>query len=296
MTWLQKIGNWLIQTITGVSKSVIQAPESLINKATGAGLTGAEREANEFTASMQEDSQAFSAEQAALQRDWSAQEAERARDWNEQMYEKYNSLQGKIAQAEQAGVNPIYAVTGNAVSPMQTGASAPSGASASSGSSGSVSPTGHGLTDLFGSIMGLMKMKSEIANIEADTKEKEANANKIDKETSWMDKLNEEKLLLSQTQRDNLDAQLYYLETQANYISGIADAESRLKKAQAFMAEWQEKNKELFKGLEIGSDLLSTLANVGVGIMNAKSGLKMANRPLVVGSDAMVFHPADIVH
>lgn len=279
MTWLQKIGNWLNQSISGVLKSVIKAPESLLNKATGAGLTGAEREANEFTASMQEDSQAFSAEQASLQRDWSSQEAERARDWNEEMYEKYNSLQGKIAQAEQAGVNPIYAVTGNAVSPMQTGASAPSGASASSGSSGSVSPTGHGLTDLFGSIMGLMKTKSEIANIEADTKEKVANANKTDKETDWMDKLNDAELKNIFASTDELESRLHLNNETANKLSAeankftqegiriskITDAEVRRTEAESLIAEYESSIAKVLTGEGVNTDDLISAASIWLG-------------------------------
>lgn len=116
----------------------------------------------------------FNSNESALQRDWSSQEAERARDWNEEMYEKYNSLSGKIAQAEQAGVNPMFAITGNAVSPMSTTAAAPSGASASGASAGSVgTPSGASavsqFVDIVGSILGMSKLKAEIRNIESQT-------------------------------------------------------------------------------------------------------------------------------
>lgn len=160
MTWLDKAWNWIK---SGVS--------SVVGKTLGTNLTGAEREAN-----------AYSSNEALLDRQWSSQEAERARDWNEEMYAKYNSLSGKIAQAEEAGVNPMFAVTGSAVSPMTTGASAPSGASASS-----VSPTGNALTDMIGQVMGIMKLKSEIENIKADTDQKLASSDY----TSWLSKLSE---------------------------------------------------------------------------------------------------------
>ena len=151
VTW-DKDNGWQTHSVGDVASAYTGSSDgntvlgNLVNSYTGSGLTDAQNAANQFTA-----------DQAALQRDWSSQEAERARDWQEEMYAKYNSLSGKIAQAEEAGINPLFAVTGDAVSPMSTPGSVPSGSSASS-----VTPTGHGLTDLFGSIIGLIKAKSEV--------------------------------------------------------------------------------------------------------------------------------------
>ena len=136
--------------------------ESLVNKYTGAGLTGAEQAQNDFNAEQADINRIFQSNEAALQRDWSAAEAERARDWQEEMYAKYNSLSGKVAQAEQAGVNPIFAVTGNAVSPMQTSPSVPSGASAGgSSASGSLGPA-DSFTNLIGQLVLKQKQKVQI--------------------------------------------------------------------------------------------------------------------------------------
>lgn len=273
--------------------NVIKSP---FNKILGTGLTNAQIQQNEFNADQAELNRAFQSNEAALQRDWSAAEAERARDWQEEMYEKYNSLSGKVAQAEQAGVNPLLAVIGDSVTPAPTSSPMPSGsAAAGSAASGSLSAT-DSFVNLIGQLIGAQKIKSEIAVNESVAEKNIAEANKAEKETSWMDRLNEDKLQMSSAQRDLIDEQLSYLNTQANYLSEITDPDARLKRAQALMAEWQEKNKELFKGIEIGSDLLTVLANVGVGIVNAKAGLSLANRPLVVGKDASVFHPSDIVH
>lgn len=273
--------------------NVIKSP---FNKVLGTGLTNQQIQQNEFNAEQAELNRAFQSNEAALQRDWSAAEAERARDWQEEMYEKYNSLSGKVAQAEQAGVNPMFAVTGDSVTPAPTSSPTPSGsAAAGSAASGSLSAT-DSFVNLIGQLIGAQKIKSEIAVNESIAQKNVADANKAEKETSWMDRLNEDKLQMSSAQRDLIDEQLSYLNTQASYLSEITEPESRLKRAQALMAEWQEKNKELFKGIEIGSDLLTVLANVGVGIVNAKAGLSLANRPLVVGKDASVFHPSDIVH
>lgn len=109
----------------------------------------------------------FQSDEAALQRDWSAQEAERVRAWNEEMYEKYNSLSGKIAQAEQAGVNPLFAVTGNAVTPGPSMSGSPSGASSGSVGTPSGATATSAMVDLVGNILGFSKLKSEIELTEA---------------------------------------------------------------------------------------------------------------------------------
>lgn len=129
---------------------------------------------------------AFNSSESALQREWSSQEAERARDWQEEMNEKYNSISGKISQAEQAGVNPMFAVTGNAVSPASASGSVPSGSAASAGMPSGASATGS-FVDLVGNILGLSKLKAEVANIEADTRSKNASSDY----TSWLSKLSE---------------------------------------------------------------------------------------------------------
>lgn len=173
-TWLQKLGKW-----------IGSAFESTVNSKTQAGLTGAQRDQNAFNSREAEANRDFQSAEAAAQRDWSSQEAERARDWQEEMYDKYNSLSGKISQAEQAGVNPMFAVTGNAVTPMSASSSAPGGASApgSQASAGLGSSPTEGLMSLMSGLMGLKKIQAEIRNIDADTRQ-------TDKNTSWIDSLN----------------------------------------------------------------------------------------------------------
>lgn len=118
------------------------------------GLSRSEREQNSFNAS-----------QAQVGRDFSAQQAEIERDWQEQMYGKYNSLQGKIDQARQAGVNPMFAVTGSAVSPMSPSA----GVASSPTASGSASRGPN--MDMVGAVLGFSKLKAEIDNINASTRQ-----------------------------------------------------------------------------------------------------------------------------
>lgn len=123
------------------------------------GLSRAEKQQNEFNAS-----------EAAKARDFSAAQAEQQMDWQEEMYQKYNSLQGKMEQAREAGVNPMYAVTGNAVSHMSPSGPSVAAPSASGSSSRGPSP------DMVGSLLSFSKLKAEIDNINAQTRNANARA------------------------------------------------------------------------------------------------------------------------
>lgn len=119
---------------------------------------------------------AFNSAEALKGRDFSAAQAELERDWQEEMYAKYNSLSGKIAQAQDAGVNPMYAVTGNAVTPMSPSAGVGSAPIASGSASRGPS------LDIAGTILGFSKMKAEIDQMNAYTRQADSNAllNEID--------------------------------------------------------------------------------------------------------------------
>lgn len=148
MGWLGEIVGGLFGTAQQGSQMAFDANQSSLNR--------------EFQAKEAEKNRNFQSFEAAAQRDWSSQEAERARDWNEEMYAKYNSLQGKISQAEQAGVNPMLAVTGNASSPVSASSSAPSGASAGSVGTPSGDSASMRFVDIIGQIMGVKKTEAEI--------------------------------------------------------------------------------------------------------------------------------------
>ena len=264
--------------------------KNIVAGASGSSLTDAQREANQFShdeAQLQRD---FNANEAALQRDWSAAEAERARDWNEEMYAKYNSLSGKIAQAEQSGVNPLLAVTGNAVSPLSASASAPSGAAASgAAASSSVSPSGHSLTDLLGTMMGFMKMRSEIDVNEARAAKDVADAGKTDKESSWIDRLSQAQLdeLVASTEElssrlgvndstaNKLNAEFSKLIQETSRISQITDAEKKNLEAQTALANFQRESANTFKGLDVGSDVLNTVIDLAIALIERKTHLTL---------------------
>lgn len=128
----------------------------------------------------------YASNEARSARDFSAQQAEINRDWQEEMYSRYNSLQGKIAQANDAGVNPLFAVTGSATSSMST---APSSVAAPVASPSSVSPVGQ-LSDMVGATLGFSKLSAEIENIRSVTRNQNAQALKSELEALWVDKTN----------------------------------------------------------------------------------------------------------
>lgn len=98
----------------------------------------------------------FNAEQAQLNRDFQAQQADIARSWQESFYNQYQSPAAMMRQANEAGIHP-YAALG--LNP----ASGPSGTSIPSGSQASAPPQQfQGLADISGTILSLMKLKSEI--------------------------------------------------------------------------------------------------------------------------------------
>lgn len=118
------------------------AAGSLFNKITGAGLTGAEQEANQFSSS----------------------EAEIARQWQEDMYNKYQSPSAMIDQYKDAGLNPALMYGGASGSSANFSSSSPSSVSPSSGS---------GLSDIIATVTSMAKLKAEIDNVNADTHLKE---------------------------------------------------------------------------------------------------------------------------
>lgn len=136
--------SWLISAFNKGDKTFSKIGEgvsSLFNKYTGSALTGAEVEANRFT----------------------AEEAQKTRDWETEM--SNTAFQRQVADMQKAGLNPalMYGGAGSA------GASTPSGPSASS-----VSPQSQGLGDIIGAVMDIALLKANIENINADTRQKSA--------------------------------------------------------------------------------------------------------------------------
>lgn len=121
--------------------------EDIINQVTKQALTGAEKEANAFT----------------------AQEAQKQRDWEEQM--SNTAYQRQAADMRAAGVNPALMMNGGS-----SGASTPSGASASS-----VSPTGNGVS--MSELMQMYLLPLQKRAAEANIKNTEAKTEREKEET-----------------------------------------------------------------------------------------------------------------
>ena len=113
---------------------------------------------------------ASQARENLLNREFQSAENQKARDYNTQMWEKnneYNSITNQMQRFTDAGVNPHLAYQNG--SPMNT-SNAPASSNASS------MPAGVAPRFVVGEILQAMMMKSQIANIDADTKKKEAEA------------------------------------------------------------------------------------------------------------------------
>lgn len=181
------------------------------------GLTGAEREANAF----------------------SAQQAEIARDWQENFYNQYESPQAMIRQAQEAGINPA-AIFGNAMGGSAPSASAPT----------SVTPKGGDVGGAVAQLANLSKMIAEIDYIKAGTEERKSNVtvnaamvrnydaltDKAVKDVEYIQQMIEEsksnisvnevekalkeaQKLLYGKQGDLLDAEIFYEEWRNAYIA-----------------------------------------------------------------------------
>lgn len=145
--------------------------QSLFAKWSRSGLTGAEEAQNEYNALEAQKARQFSAQQAQAQMSFQARQSELARDWQEQMYNQYQSPSAMMRQYKDAGLNPAL-MFGNAGSgSIPSASTGPSGASGS-GVSASGSPLQASSSGLIDSLLSIVKLRSEIDNINADTAQK----------------------------------------------------------------------------------------------------------------------------
>lgn len=221
---------------------------------------------------LQDDAQKFNAKQAELNR-----------EWQEEMYEKYNSLSGKIAQAKEAGVNPLFAVTGNSVMPApSTATPASSGINVPGAAPSSVSA----VTQLM-DVLSNVKLKdaqaeniksatenernesiAEVALKNAKSSEALASASEISTRTqhsieSWnkeLKKLDEEiaaikaNKALSEKQKEVEIQKKAYFEAMASY------------------QQWRSDNASLHYWIDTGFRALGAVTDIGDLIVKLKRG------------------------
>lgn len=227
-----------------------------INK--DAHLTGAQREAN-----------AFSAEQSEIDRRFQSAEAEKARAWQEEQYLKYNSPAAQVHQYEAAGINPAL-MFGDPMTPASMQTSAPAGSAASS-----VNPTGGDLVGMIGQMLSLSKLDSEIKNIDADTRNKSAAAYGEELKNALTEKYGEAE---AENKVNLLSQQINELVSR----QGLEAAQGALAFAQKTLAENQakgvafENTEKEWKAAfidkfhmtpELAGDLAKALATLGAGIL-----------------------------
>ena len=125
----------------------------------------------------------FNAEQAQLNRDFQSKEAELAYERQLDFYNTTQSPQAMVSQYKDAGLNPALLVGG--VSGASSPQSSPSGSSASS--NGSSIPQ---MTDVMKSIVDIESIKASIEEARSRANLNNKEADKVSKETSWIDTYN----------------------------------------------------------------------------------------------------------
>lgn len=253
-TWFDKLGSWLNKGFHRSTRednglgNFLNGIDNLWNRITGTGLTGSEREANEY----------------------SARQAELAFERESEFYEKNQSMSAQIAAQREAGINP-FGINGSASAGPVVNSSAPS----------SVTPTGSQGFDPLALAMQIARFKLEKSSVDADNQLKSAQAHNLNQRTPFevqklmseitelderaqlhagnLDKvLNESKLAfkslgLTDKQIEHYDAIIAKLSSEVKTIDGLRDYEMRIKSADATIAEFESSVAELTKDLSAGN-------------------------------------------
>lgn len=234
---------------------------SLWNKLTGAGLTGAEREANMFTS-----------QENAIAREFNASQAQQQMAFQESMAN--TQYQRAVADMQAAGVNPALAYS-------QGGNVAPSGAAASSSGVQSVTPnSGMSMSELLAALKlkkELKLMDAQVENVAADTANKQEDttsktianqiAEKFGMEKAEADLNNAvETLNLIKSQVSETDMRSLYEFAQ----SKLANAQESFVLTEQYAKEWENAFIEKFHvSPALAGELIRSLSNIGAASIHA---------------------------
>lgn len=176
----------------------------------------------------------FQREENQKNRDYNHAEAELARnfqaDFAREMFEKttqYNSPANQVSMLRAAGLNPALAYSGGNFSP----ASMPSVSATSASSSGGITPTPYNTFDGLGSALAIQRQAAEIDNINADTRQKNAQGTILESNAKFADALNQGSVDLQHLQIDlgkkNIelsDSQISKLRADVDYLNKQIEA------------------------------------------------------------------------
>lgn len=261
-----------------------------------------QEDAQAFSAAMQEDAQAFSASESALNRDFQSKEAEAAFEREREFYEQYQSVGAQIRQYQDAGLNPALLAGGVSVgstpsSPAAAGSSASSSATpvgAISAAAASSSPIAAAMSAL-PEIAMIGKHMAEIANIKADTRQKQESTKKTAQEILTEQQNTEvarataaeigtrTRLAVDRWSKESLkiDEEVNLIAKQAATETAKKEeliAEKLLKETMESYQKWQKDTAALRYWTSTGfyalSSGLANLVNAGVNVFNVKSLIK----------------------
>lgn len=197
----------------------------------------------------------FNAGEAALNREFQSNEAQLARQWQEDFYNQYQSPQAMVHQYEAAGMNPVLA-TGVPIS------SPPSASSANGSMAQGAAAPYMDVVGIMAQFQNLMKLDAEIKNINADTRAKDASAEKYLSDIN----LNEQNIKESSARISKLSE-----ETKSERLrQGLIIADEMLRRGQLASVNYDNAKKQFEQSFKekYGFYPDSSIVKTSLGILN----------------------------